>query len=372
MTDRLAIYARLKNVLADVMQISSYEFHGDAGISLRGQLLRPAAQAAKDIKAYLAEAGYIGELQPNAGGHMLFVVPAPAPTAQQPQRTIDITPQMSLVAFILTAISVAFTGATNLAPPNPTLLEAVQFGLLFMLATLAVLGAHEMGHFIVARMRGEKVTWPLFIPFPIVTIGGTMGAVIIQKTPYKNRRHLLEIGIAGPLAGFIIAVPLLLIGLALTSPETRPVVYDPNNAFLGESLLTRTLGMMFFGDVYMSTAVTLSVHPFVLGAWFGLLVTGINLIPAGQLDGGHIAYALLGERARYVTYATIGGMILMTAFVSPSWGLWTLLLTLFARSHPPVDEPQTPLAAGHYLLAIAGFLLLLLTFVPRPLFQLTP
>jgi Zn-dependent protease len=369
MSDRLKTYARLKSALSGVMDVTGYEFHGDAGLSLFGSLRLMPAQAAAEIKRRLSEIGYVSDLRPEGSGHRLIVLPKPNAPAQPAPRSIEITPQMSLVAFILTVISVTVTGAF-FSPPGSTPLQAVLFGLLFMLSTLGVLGAHEMGHFIVARWRGEKVTWPIFIPFPILSIGGTMGAVIIQKAPYKNKRHLLEIGIAGPLAGFVVAVPLLLIGLWLTDPTTTPIGNPENATFLGESLLTRTLGTLFFGAAYLSTEVTLTPHPFVLGAWFGLLVTGINLVPAGQLDGGHVAYALLGERARYVTYAAIGAMILMTAFVSQMWALWTVLLVIFARSHPPVDEPRTPLSAGHYLLALAGVLILILTFVPTPLFTL--
>jgi membrane-associated protease RseP (regulator of RpoE activity) len=370
MSDRLMTYARLKSALSGVMDVTGYEFHGDAGLSLFGSLRLMPAQAAIEIKRRLSEIGYVSDLRPEGNSHRLIVLPMPDAPPRPAPRSIEITPQMSLVAFILTVISVTFTGAALLAPPESTPLQATLFGLLFMFATLAILGAHEMGHFIVARWRGEQVTWPMFIPFPMLSIGGTMGAVIIQKAPYKNRRHLLEIGIAGPLAGFIVAVPLMLTGLWLTDPTTTPIGNVQDAAFLGESLLTRTLGTLFFGGAYLSTEVTLSPHPFVLGAWFGLLVTGINLVPAGQLDGGHVAYALLGERARFVTYAAIGGMILMTAFVSQTWALWTVLLVLFARSHPPVDEPRTPLSAGHYLLALTGVLILVLTFVPTPIFTL--
>jgi membrane-associated protease RseP (regulator of RpoE activity) len=368
MNDRLLTYAQLKAALSGIMDVTGYEFHGNEGLSLFGGLRMMPAQAGAEINRRLQEIGYAGDLRPEGAGHRLIVVPIPKPA--QPVRSIEITPQMSLVAFILTVISVTFTGATVLAPPESTPLQAALFGTSFMFATLAILGAHEMGHFIVARMRGENVTWPIFIPFPMLSIGGTMGAVIIQKTPYKNRRHLLEIGIAGPLAGFVVAVPLMLIGLWLTDPALTPISDPQNASFLGESLLTRTLGTLFFGAAYTATDVTLTPHPFVLGAWYGLLVTGINLVPAGQLDGGHVAYALLGDKSRYVTWAAIGVMLLMTAFVSQMWGLWTLLLVLFARSHPPVDEPRTQLSAGHYLLALAGVLVLILTFVPTPIFQL--
>ena len=128
------------------------------------------------------------------------------------------------------------------------------------------------------------------------------------------------------------------------------------------------MGLSMFGNIYVSTTESIVVHPVAMAAWIGLLITGINLMPAGQLDGGHIMYALLGEKARYVSYGVIAAMIAL-AFTSEAWILWAFLLFIFGRTHPPVEDLRSPLGAVHYLLAVAGILVFVLTFVPRPIFM---
>jgi membrane-associated protease RseP (regulator of RpoE activity) len=175
---------------------------------------------------------------------------------------------------------------------------------------------------------------------------------------------LLEVGIAGPLAGFIVAVPMLFLGLALSN--VQPVPASGEMMVFGDSLLTRFVTLMHFGVLPPGNDVI--AHPVLIAAWFGLLVTGINLIPAGQLDGGHIAHALLGTNARYLSYVMIAGFIALAAFVSTSWMLWALLLLLFGRNHPPALNQAVKLEPLHFALAIIAVLVLLLVFVPNPLY----
>jgi membrane-associated protease RseP (regulator of RpoE activity) len=266
-------------------------------------------------------------------------------------------PQLNLVLFIATVISTVFTGASLERPFNLT------SGLMYGTALMAILMAHEGGHYIVARLRKAQVSLPFFIPLPFpISLTGTMGAVIVQSEPFENRRTLLEIAVAGPIAGFIVAVPLFILGLALSSVPVN--VPDPANVtILGDSLLTRVLGELQYGAL----ADRVMIHPIGFAAWIGLLITGINLLPAGQLDGGHVVYALLGHRAKYVSYATIAAMAVL-AFISEMWILWVVLLFLFGRRHPPSLNESVTLKPIHYMLIFASLIILAIVFVPRPIY----
>lgn len=364
--------AKIKRAVADVMRVDSYEFFENHSVSLRGALTVTREQAMHLLRPRLAELGYVAELQDHGAGCTLTATPGimrhEARSAAQPReqyREVHINPRLNIGLFIATVISVIVTGGLE-GNSWETLRLNWSNGLMFAGSLLSILVAHEMGHYVVGRLRGEKSSWPLFIPLPLISIGGTLGAVIFQGAPFKNRRNLLEVGIAGPLAGFIVAVPLFLLGLYLTDPT--PSAVPPGSTFLGDSLLTQLLGSGILGSVYTSTVESVIVHPVAYGAWIGLLITGINLMPAGQLDGGHIAYALFGESARYISYAVIGAMILLS-FISEAWVIWAILLFLFGRKHPPVVDPSAPLSIAHVGLALAGVLVLILTFVPRPIFM---
>jgi membrane-associated protease RseP (regulator of RpoE activity) len=199
-------------------------------------------------------------------------------------------------------------------------------------------------------------------PFSFV---GTLGAVIVQREPFENRRTLLEIAIAGPLAGFIVAVPLLVLGIWLSRVEPLPPAGE--YITLGDSLLTRLVSVARFGQAYPRDGYDIMLHPIGLGAWIGLLITAINLIPAGQLDGGHIAYALLGARARYLSYLVIAAMLGL-ALIATTWLVWAVLLFFFARQHPPPLNEAVRLRPHHYALILAAALVFILTFVPRPVY----
>ncbi len=263
-------------------------------------------------------------------------------------------------------LSVIFTGSLQ-----GDSVETLKFdwpqGLKFAGALLSILVAHEAGHYFVGRARGVRMSLPFFIPMPIFSVGGTMGAVIVQRDNYPDSRVLLEIGIAGPIAGFALALPLLILGMLWTSPALTPI--PPGATVFGDSLLTSWVGTYFFGPAYLDTTLSIMAHPVAFGAWIGLLITGINLIPAGQLDGGHVAYALLGDKAQYITYGVVPAMLVMSFLVSPVWLIWAGLIFFFGRTHPPVTQPAVKLSALHYALALLGLLIFVLTFVPKPLFN---
>ena len=238
-------------------------------------------------------------------------------------------------------------------------------GLWYSVTVLLILGAHELGHYLACRYYQVDATLPFFIPMPVV-LTGTLGAFIRIREPIPTKRMLFDIGIAGPLAGFAFAVPALFIGVALS-----PVVRVPENLVgfhLGEPLLFRAAAWLTWGS--MADGYSLNLHPMALAAWFGLLATALNLFPIGQLDGGHISYAVLGRKSTGVTLATIGGAIGLT-FFSMSWAVWTFLLVAMTLAmgprHPRTIDEDIPLDRTRIWLAFVALIILVLCFTPNPI-----
>jgi membrane-associated protease RseP (regulator of RpoE activity) len=237
---------------------------------------------------------------------------------------------------------------------------------------LAILGAHEMGHYLACRYYRVDATLPYFIPMFLGFWGpqtGTLGAVIRIREPFPNRKVLFDIGIAGPLAGFAVLVPALFIGMHMSRVvEAVPLAFK-----LGRPLLYQFARWEAFGHIPETHLV--SLHPMVFAAWFGMLATSLNLLPFGQLDGGHITYATLGRHSTPVSLVTVGSAVIMT-FFSRSWLLMTVLmlvmLFLIGPRHPPVLDEYEPLGAGRYVLAIVALIVLILCFTPFPLQFLGP
>src|SRR5256885_14491397 len=207
----------------------------------------------------------------------------------------------------------------------------------------AILGYHEHGHYFACRYYDVDASLPFFIPVPFL-LTGTMGAFIRIREPIRTKPMLFDIGIAGPIAGFAVAVPALFIGMAMSRVGPAPSEMPPGSASLGQPLLFQLVSWVIWGnapDNYM-----LNMHPVAFAAWFGLLATALNLFPIGQLDGGHISYAVLGRRSTYVTLAMVLCLIGLT-FVSSSWMVWTILtvvmLLAFGPRHPRTFDEDAPL-----------------------------
>lgn len=235
---------------------------------------------------------------------------------------------------------------------------------------LAILGCHEMGHYVVALRYGVDVSRPFFIPFMVpglANLVGTLGAFIRIRSRIPTKIALFDIGIAGPIAGFLVAVPALFIGLWLSRLERLPD--DASSLIeLGEPLLFQFASFVIWGP--LPEGFTISMHPMALGAWFGLLATALNLFPISQLDGGHISYAVLGRRSTWLTYVMIAIAIGLT-FVSLSWVVWTALLVIMIAilgpHHPPTSDEHEPLDTGRLILAGVALLMLLVCFTPAPI-----
>ncbi len=232
-------------------------------------------------------------------------------------------------------------------------------GPLYALTIMIILLAHELGHYLMCRKYRVDATFPLFIPMP--NILGTMGAVIKMKSSIPNRKALFDIGIAGPLAGLSLAIPALIIGLTFSEVKTTP--QEGVGLFLGEPLLFTWLSQWLLGPIPTDQ---LMLHPVGFAGWAVLFVTAINLLPSGQLDGGHIIFAMFGRHARFFSWVTALTLGYLGYKYQPMWYIFMTLILLFLIHHPaPVDD-KTILDYKRYLLGIFAFVLLVLCFVPIP------
>jgi len=237
-------------------------------------------------------------------------------------------------------------------------------GLAYSAAILAILGAHEMGHYLTCRYYDVDASLPYFLPF--ISLTGTMGAVIKIREAFPTRSALFDIAVAGPIGGFAVLVPLLFWGMGMSN--VIPVPPDMQGVSLGEPLLFRLAAWIAFGHIPDGHSV--NIHPIVFAAWFGMLATAWNLLPFGQLDGGHLTYATLGDRSRYFSYVTVAAAIVM-CFVSYSWILMTammvVMLFVLGPRHPRVLDEHEPLGAGRRALAIAALVMFVICFTPTPI-----
>jgi len=235
----------------------------------------------------------------------------------------------------------------------------------FSIPLMAILGIHELGHYFASKRHGVAASLPFFIPLPpnpILPLG-TMGAVISMREPIPDRRTLLDIGVAGPIAGFIVSIPVLIAGLALSSTVSLSEL-PQGSVMLGDNLLILIFSKLMFN---VPPGYTISLHPTAFAGWVGLLVTAINLLPAGQLDGGHVARAVLREKHRYISFATIIMLAAMTFLGVGNWLLMLLLLVfLLGTEHPPALNEYISLDFKRKILALLALLIFILSFTPMP------
>lgn len=279
----------------------------------------------------------------------------------------------NVVLLVATIASTLFAGySLSYGPVSEGLMDNIWVGAVsFSAGIMAILGTHELGHKYASARNGVDATWPYFIPMPFFIIG-TMGAVIKSRSPMPNRNSMTQLGAAGPLCGFLVAVPLFVIGIKLS--YVIPVHAIPKEGVItfGQSLLTQFLTEVLL-DVPEGSDIFL--HPLAVAAWAALLVTSINLIPVGQLDGGHIARAILGERLhRVVSYALVGVMVLIGIpppnpfHVWVGWLSWALILFFIMHmgSGGSMDELE-PISGVSRMLAFAALVVFILTVIPVPM-----
>lgn len=237
-------------------------------------------------------------------------------------------------------------------------------GLPFAVTLMTILLVHEMGHYLMSRYHGVQASLPYFIPAPPPFIAGTFGAFIKMDFPPRDRRALFDVGAAGPLAGLVLAIPAVVVGLQLST--VAPGESSARGITLGSSLLLRFLSQMTLG--IRPEEATVVLHPIAVAGWFGLFVTALNLLPVGQLDGGHVTYALFGPRHTWIARLTVGTVLTLGIFGQwYGWLIWGALLLFLGVQHPTPLDPHTPLDLKRRVLAWLTLVVLLITFVPVPL-----
>ncbi|MDV6234069.1 site-2 protease family protein [Leptospira ellisii] len=277
-------------------------------------------------------------------------------------------PSTHIILFVLTFLTLTFQSEFLEIPflPGSYLKELFLLRLPYSLSLIVILSAHEMGHFLAARYYGIKATWPYFIPVPFAPIG-TMGAVIRILEPIRNKKQLFDIGIWGPLMSLILSVPCYILGIYWsTLVPIQSVKTNPGVITFGESLFTIFVNQSILGP-FDPSLQDVWIHPLAQAGWVGLLVTAINLLPFGQLDGGHVIYSVFGEKYRNWIYYLFTGFLLL-CFWNFSWLLWGFLIYFIIKvEHPFVPDPVVPLDRIRKIGGIAILLLLILIFVPSPI-----
>ena len=263
---------------------------------------------------------------------------------------------LQIVLFIATFATTFYSGQVMFDAP----------GLLYAGPLMLILLCHEGGHYVMCRLYGVRSTPPNFIPAPPWPYSpfGTFGAVIVMKENLPSRKAIFDIGIAGPLGGFIVAVPCILIGLGMSDIVAEQQA--SGSLQLGEPLLLKLVVYLRFHSM---EGKTLMLHPLVYAGWIGMLVTAINLIPLGQLDGGHIAYAVLGPRSRWLFWPVVVSLIAMAYILdSPAYIFFMALVIIFVgNKHPAPLDPSAPLGTKRRLYALLALAMLVLSFIPVPI-----
>jgi membrane-associated protease RseP (regulator of RpoE activity) len=239
---------------------------------------------------------------------------------------------------------------------NPGLLI---LGVPFSFTLLSILLAHELGHYLTCRHYGIHATYPYFIPAP--TLIGTLGAFIRIKSPIVTRRELFDVGISGPLAGFVIAIPALTLAILLSKAASPASV--PESISLGNPLALILLTKLLRPGI---NPAQIALHPVGCAAWVGLFATALNLLPVGQLDGGHILYAVIGDKHRNISRGFLLVLLPLGIFCWIGWMVWGAILFFLGLRHPMVIEPAETLGRGRKILALVAALMFALTFVPTP------
>lgn len=280
------------------------------------------------------------------------------------------------VFFLLTCLSTTTVGALLGLGFSQTPLDALpsgfwslvpvlaRHGFPFAFAIMTILTCHEMGHYLTARLYGVDSTLPYFIPFPLSFVG-TLGAFILIRSPFPHRRALLDIGLAGPFAGFLATIPFLVIGVAQSRPASISALSEGGEVF-GEPLLFAWVAELFGPE--LGAGETLLVSPFAFAAWFGLFLTALNLMPIGQLDGGHATYAVFGRRAHQISRVAFF-LLIPLSYLAPTWLFWALLAWLLGirRPHPPTLRDGMPVPTSRLWMAAIALAMFAICFTPQPI-----
>jgi membrane-associated protease RseP (regulator of RpoE activity) len=349
--------AELAPQLSGVLAVEQVRAEGHA-LAFGGRLLQSPDAAVRSLQPRFRSYGYTPFLQASDG--LTWVRALPFVEVEVPSR-----PRVNIILFVLTVLSTVVAGSGAFFDFNP-LTEPLKLanGFPFAFTLLGILGTHEFGHYFTARHYGASVSLPYFIPAPPPFLFGTLGAIIRMRSPARDRNSLFDIAAAGPLAGLVVAVPALWLGLSWSKVGPVP---SGGAVVFGDSLAMRFMTWLAFGPLPPGHDVF--VHPVALAAWVGLFVTALNLIPVGQLDGGRIAYALFGARHRQVSLAAFLALLVLGAVTgSGNWFVWAFLLffVMGFQHQPPLDD-LSPLSPARYAVGIGCLILLFLLIPPVPI-----
>lgn len=358
---------RLRLELADSLELLHSYYEGRL-VHLRGRLLGEASEATRRIIEHCDSLGLDAFVSGDAGYAHLKISTKRRP---RPSRR-----WLYPVFALLTFLTVLWAGGMHVGVDISHHPQSWYLGLPFALGLLAILTAHELGHYITARRYGVSVTPPLFLPFPNPLIG-TLGALIQMRSPLPGRRALFDIGLAGPLAGVVTAIPVILIGLSLST--TVPGYAPSGFLALGPPVLIRLLEMDLWVNLppiyHLLRLIShgapvvgevLVLHPTAFAGWLGLFVTALNLVPVGQLDGGHVIYS--AQRRLYGPLSTVMvTLVLLLAVFWPGWAVWGIILFFVSRKRPAPLDDITPLDRGRRLASLGALLLFLLCLTPVPI-----
>jgi membrane-associated protease RseP (regulator of RpoE activity) len=239
--------------------------------------------------------------------------------------------------------------------------EIVVLSLIYTVVLLSILLGHELGHFLACQYYRIDATLPYFIPAP--TLIGTMGAFIKIRSPITKKKQLFDIGIAGPLTSFILSLPA--IGLGLFLSKAVPSSPSEETLFFGDPLLVKFVGNLFFKGA--PEGFTIVPHPIAFAGWVGILVTALNLFPVGQLDGGHVVYALFGKKSLKLAPYIIGIFVLLGVFFWIGWFVWALLIYFLGLKHPHIYDEEVPLSPSRKLLGVFVLIIFIVSFTPEPI-----
>lgn len=382
---------KLRNEIADLFQVITVETPRQAPqgtIRFIGDLLMADSEAAYDI---IAERWRRHDYTPLFRRHQGRVALVAQPGVFDTPKPRN--PWINLGLAIATIISVQLSGAFYACQCFPTTLGQWLSGTPMMLSMMAILLAHEFGHYFAARSHKVAVTLPYFIPLPVVSPVGTLGAFIQLRSPFRTKRQLFDIGVAGPLGGLIFAIPLIFWGVA-NSP-VQPLTRNDLSVLEGNSIFYLAVKYLVHGEILPSFdqyanlpvwseylrvlagiipaggGIDILMTPVAFAAWFGLFVTAMNLLPVGQLDGGHILYSLLGHNARWLGLVLVGLMVAAGIFWWPGWLLWAMLVFfIIGTGHPPPLNDLVELGTGRKILAYVMIAFIIIFFMPNPLQQL--
>jgi membrane-associated protease RseP (regulator of RpoE activity) len=323
---------------------------GDRVVVFKGQFLRSPDLVFETVAPAFRRLGFVPILRQEGGGDVLMAYPAPAVAGKS-----SVLVHLGLFGItVLTTLWAGFvqaTGETGIA----AFAAGWTAGIPFAAALLGILGVHEFGHYVVARRYGLEVTLPYFIPFPLNPFTGTLGAVIRIKSPFESKKALFDVGIAGPLAGLMVAIPVVALGLAVADVTT----FNPGDKALifNEPLLFQWMARLIVGERAPGTDIVM--NPLLMAGWLGFLITAINMVPVSQLDGGHIAYSILGSRYRLFAWTLFGVIVLLILTRAQGFLLMAILIFMMGIDHPPALNDLTKVGWPRVLLGLVTFALAL-------------